>query len=169
LVKKVVSRWCQVELEEGLLILTEIVSSSEYKSESEINTAFSPLPIYTSSSSTPPPSSSSPIDSPPFYHTMSQHNLHTIIRQQHKQLVAMQAQIQALITGGAVVGKREKEFNARSHIEVTKLSVFNREAGKVGGFITACRLYLRMKMKKAIVEEQIQWILLYIQGESANV
>ena len=49
------------------------------------------------------PSSPSPIDSPLSYHTISQHDLHTIIRQQQEQLVAMQAQIQALIIGGVGV------------------------------------------------------------------
>jgi len=60
-----------------------------------------------------------------------------------------------------VVGET-KGSNTGSHIEVTKPSVFNREAGKVGGFIIAYRLYLRMKMREAIVEEQIQWILSYV-------
>ena len=33
----------------------------------------------------------------------------------------------------------------------------------------ACRLYLRMKMREATVEEQVQWVLSYIQGGSADV
>ena len=41
-------------------------------------------------------------------------------------------------------------------MEVAKLLIFNGEAEKVGGFITTCRLYLRMKIREAIVEEQIQ-------------
>jgi len=71
-------------------------------------------------------------------------------------------QIQALIAGGAVEEKMVEGSNAESHIEVAKPLVFNREVGKVGGFIIACRLYLRIKMREAMVEEQIQWILSYI-------
>ena len=38
---------------------------------------------------------------------------------------------------------------------MAKLPVFNGEAERVGGFITACKLYLRMKMREATVEEQV--------------
>jgi len=38
---------------------------------------------------------------------------------------------------------------------VAKPPVFNEEAGKVGEFITVCRLYLRMKMREATVEGQV--------------
>ena len=49
------------------------------------------------------------------------------------------------------------------------LSLFDREARKVRGFVTACKLYLRMKMRGITVEKQMQWILTYIQGGAANV
>ena len=42
-----------------------------------------------------------------------------------------------------------------SHMEVAKLAIFNREAGKVGGFIMVCRLFLRIKLREAMVEEQV--------------
>jgi len=82
----------------------------------------------------------------------------------------MQVQIQALIAGGAVAGRGTTDgSNTGFNMEVAKPPVFNGEAGRVGGFIMACRLYLRMKMREAMVEEQIQWILSYIQEGSADV
>ena len=95
---------------------------------------------------------------------MSQINLHEIIRQQQEQLAAMQAQIQALLAaqGGAGAGGAAIGSNAGPHMEVAKPAIFNGEAGKVGGFITACRLFLRMKLRGATVEEQVQWVLLYV-------
>jgi len=41
------------------------------------------------------------------------------------------------------------------HVEVAKPAIFNEKAGKVGGFVTAYRLYLRIKMREATVEEQV--------------
>jgi len=84
----------------------------------------------------------------------------------------MQAQIQALlaVTGG--VGSAEREAmgsNTEPHMEVAKPVIFNREAGKVEGFVITCRLYLRMKMREATVEEQVQWVLLYVQGGSVDI
>jgi len=129
----------------------------------------STLSLYTLSPPTLPPSSPSPIDSPSSYHTMSQHNLHTIIRQQQKQLAVMQVQIQALITAGAGAERGTEESNTGSHMEVAKPPVFNGEAERVGEFIITCKLYLRMKMRGATVEEQVQWILSYVQEGSVNV
>jgi len=62
----------------------------------------------------------------------------------------MQVQIQALLavggggTGGAIAGP---------HMEVAKPAIFSGEAGKMGGFVNACKLYIRMKMGRAMVVE----------------
>ena len=160
-------------LEEGPLSLTEIYLSSEYESKTETS-AGSVLPLYTSSPPTPPPLSTTttPIDSPPSYNiNMSQINLHEIIRQQQEQLAAMQAQIQALLAAqaGGAGGGGAAGSNTGSHMEVAKPAIFNGETGRVGGFITACRLYIKMKLRGNTVEEQVQWVLTYIQGGSADV
>jgi len=59
--------------------------------------------------------------------------------------------------------------NIGSQMEVAKPAIFNGEAERVGRFVIACRLYLRMKMRETTVKEQVQWVLSYIQGESADV
>ena len=59
--------------------------------------------------------------------------------------------------------------NMGPHVEVAKPAIFNGKAGKVGGFVTVCRLYLRMKIREAMVEEQVFWILSHVQGELADI
>jgi len=135
-------------LEEGPLSHTEISSSSEYESESETSTG-SALHLYTSP----------PIDSPPPYPIMSQHDLHAIIRQQQEQLAAMQAQIQALLVAAGGGAGGAKRGTTGPKVKVAMPAIFNGEAGKVGGFVTTCRLYLRMKIREATVEEQVFWVL----------
>ena len=49
-----------------------------------------------------------------------------------------------------------------SHMEMAKPAIFNGEVGKVGGFVTACRSYLKMKMREGTVEEQVIWVLSYV-------
>ena len=81
----------------------------------------------------------------------------------------MQAQIQALLVAQGGAEGEAARSNMGSHMEVAKLAIFNGEATKVGGFITACRLFLRIKLRGATVEEQVQWVLSYVQRGSANV
>jgi len=97
---------------------------------------------------------------------MSQINLQEIIQQQQEQLAAMQAQIQALLAGGA--GGRE-ERREGGGVEVAKPQIFNGTSAKVGGFISAYKLYIRIKMRGESVEGQVQWMLSYIQGGSVDV
>ena len=86
-------------------------------------------------------------------------------------MAVMQAQIQALLAaaGGAGGERGAVGPNTGSHMEVAKPAIFNGEAERVGGFITACRLYIKMKLRGNMVEEQIQWVLTYVQGGSADV
>ena len=81
----------------------------------------------------------------------------------------MQAQIQALLAaGGGGVGEGKRRMTGPK-IEVATPAIFNGEEGKVGGFVTAFRLYLKMKMREATVEEQVFWVLSHVQGGSADV
>ena len=80
-----------------------------------------------------------------------------------KQVVVLQAQIVAMDRRAA------PRPNTKSSVEVAKLQIFNREIGKVSGFLMVCRPYIQMKMSGTLVEEQIQWLLLYIQGESVGI
>ena len=72
-------------------------------------------------------------------------------------MAVMQAQIQALLAaqaGGAGQGGAVGS-NTGSHMEVAKPAIFSGEVGRVGGFITACRLYIKMKLRGNTVEEQV--------------
>jgi len=40
---------------------------------------------------------------------------------------------------------------------------------KVVGFVTGCKLYIRNKLAGATVEVQVQWVLSYVQGGSADI
>ena len=71
----------------------------------------------------------------------------------------MQAQIQALLVAqGAGVEREAMGF----HLEVAKPAIFSGEAGKVGGFISACKIYIRNRMREDTVERQVQWVLSYV-------
>ena len=56
-----------------------------------------------------------------------------------------------------------------STVKIAKPSTFNGKARQVLGFLTAYKLYIRMKMRGVTVEKQIQWVLSYMQGGLADV
>ena len=63
---------------------------------------------------------------------------------------------------------REKKRGGEG-VEVAKPQIFDGTPAKVGKFISVCKLYIRMRMRGESVEGQVQWILSYVQGESADV
>jgi len=52
---------------------------------------------------------------------------------------------------------------------VAKPQIFNGEIGNVLGFLTAYRLFIRIRIRNDSVEEQIQWMLSYVQEGLANI
>ena len=131
-----------------------VILSLEYELETESNVGLVLLAYQLSQPISLLPSLLPPLSTPtilPLLYTMSHYNinLHAIIRQQQEQLVAMQAQIQAL-------KEREVRGVAAISTEVAKLQVFDRTSLQISDFVMAYRLYIRMKMRGVVVEEQIQ-------------
>ena len=93
---------------------------------------------------------------------MSQPDYPAIIRQLQEQIAVLIAQV-----GGAV--GRGVGGDASAATEVAKPQTFDGTPLKVSEFIGAYKLYIRMRLRESAVEEQIQWVLLYIQGRSADI
>ena len=62
-----------------------------------------------------------------------------------------------------------REVRRSGGAEVAKPQIFDGTTARVAGFITACKLYIRMRIREELVEGQVQWILSYMQGGTADV
>ena len=59
-------------------------------------------------------------------------------------------------------GREGRGGAAAPNIEVVKLQVFNRTSSKLSGFVMACKIYIKNRMREVAVEEQILWVLSYV-------
>ena len=80
-----------------------------------------------------------------------------IIRWLQEQITTLSEQV-AGRAGGEAAG-----------LEVAKPQVFDGTPSKVSGFVTACKLYSKAKMRGIPVEEQIQWVLSYVQEGAVDI
>ena len=81
----------------------------------------------------------------------------------------MQVQIQALLVGGVGGEAILREVGRGGRAKVAKPQIFDGTTSKVAEFISACKLYIRIRLRKEPVERQVQWILSYIQEGTADV
>ena len=62
-------------------------------------------------------------------------------------------QIQALLAGAVGGGEGvAREAGRKGEVEVVKPPIFDGTSLKIAGFITACKLYMRMRMREESVE-----------------
>ena len=64
-------------------------------------------------------------------------------------------QIQALLAEGAGEEGVARGTGRGGEVEVAKPLIFDRTPSKIAGFITACKLYMRMRIREETVKEQI--------------
>ena len=77
-------------------------------------------------------------------------------------MAALTAQLGQQQGGGG--GRRIAE-----ETEVAKPQIFDGTPSKVSGFVGACRIYIRTRLREVSVKAQINWVLSFIQGGSANI
>jgi len=68
----------------------------------------------------------------------------------------MQMQIQVLLAGEAEGGEAApREVGRGGGVEVAKSQIFDGTLSKVAGFITAYKLYIRMRLREELVKGQV--------------
>ena len=93
---------------------------------------------------------------------MSQPDYPTIIRQLQEQVAALTAQLGQQQGGGG--GRRIAE-----ETEVAKLQIFDGTPLKVSRFVGVYKIYIKTRLREVSVEAQINWVLSFIQGGSADI
>ena len=83
---------------------------------------------------------------PPLYEMSQQPDYPAIIRRLQEQITMLSEQVVARAAA----------------LEIAKHQVFDGTPSKVSGFVIACKLYGKAKMRRVSVEEQIQWVLLHV-------
>ena len=145
-----------MEQEEGLLAYTEEILELEYELETGSNVGL----VLLAQQLLPPTLPlliPLPLPLPLLSYTMSQPNYPAIIRQLQEQIATL------------AVAQAEGVNVVVTNTQVVSPLVFDRTSSKISGFVTVYKLYIRMKMRETAVEEQIQWVLSYVQGELADI
>ena len=103
---------------------------------------------------------SSPSPPPPPYNMFQQQQEETPSREE--QLLVMIAILQQQVNTMLLQQQG-------SRVEVARPQVFSRKIEEVSAFVNVARLYIRMKMTEEVGATQVAWVLLYVQGEIAEV
>jgi len=97
---------------------------------------------------------------------MSQPNYPAIIWQLQEQIAALTAQM-------GERAERRVGGDTTAATKVAKPQTFDGIPSKVSRFLSACKVYIKMRLRESTVEltveEQIQWILSYVQRRSADI